>query len=308
MRYPLAWCNRNKAITALMFSSSSGSSKWPFIALLIGVVGIGFAPIFVRLSSLGPVATAFYRVLLALPVLLFVWRFMPATRGSVAVTTSIVWRDYVWLAVAGASFAFDLALWHWSITLTSVANATLFANFAPIFVTFGAWLFLGERITLKFIFALLFALLGAGVLLGVSISISLARLLGDGLALFAAIFYGVYLLVVSHLRDRFSAALIMTVSGVPAVLVLLATVLFAGESLWVPTFHAWLILFGVAWISHAGGQTLIAFAMAHLPATFSSLNLLLQPVIAACLAWWLLGETLNATHLFGAAMIIACIV
>ena len=35
----------------------------------------------------------------------------------------------------------DLAFWHWSIVLTSVANSTLLANCAPIFVTLAAWAF-----------------------------------------------------------------------------------------------------------------------------------------------------------------------
>ena len=47
-------------------------SRLAFVALLTGAVGIAFAPIFVRLSEVGPGATAFYRLLLALPVL---WLF-----------------------------------------------------------------------------------------------------------------------------------------------------------------------------------------------------------------------------------------
>ncbi len=40
--------------------------------LPLGAVGIGFAPIFVRLSEIGPVATAFYRLLFAVPIL-WIW-------------------------------------------------------------------------------------------------------------------------------------------------------------------------------------------------------------------------------------------
>ena len=42
-------------------------------ALLAGAAAIAFAPIFVRTSEVGPVATAFWRVLLALPIL---WAWM----------------------------------------------------------------------------------------------------------------------------------------------------------------------------------------------------------------------------------------
>ena len=49
--------------------------------------------------------------------------------------------------------------------------------------------------------------------------------------------------------------------------------------------YGWTILLGLALISHAAGQGLIAYALAHLPATFSSVGLLLQPVVAAFFAW-----------------------
>ena len=45
---------------------------------------------------------------------------------------------YRQLALAGIFFAGDLSVWHWSILFTSVANSTLLANFAPIFVAFAA--------------------------------------------------------------------------------------------------------------------------------------------------------------------------
>ncbi len=119
------------------------AGRFAFPALLIGAAFLGFSPIAVRLSELGPSATAFHRVALAIPVLWLVtqiWR-------KADVPPVLTRHDHLWMALAGVFFAADLALWHWSIHLTTVANATLFSNFAPIFVTAGAWLFLRERIT-----------------------------------------------------------------------------------------------------------------------------------------------------------------
>ena len=56
---------------------------------------------------------------------------------------------------------------------------------------------------------------------------------------------------------------------------------------------------------HAGGQGLIAFSLAWLPATFSPLTLLIQPVVAAVLAWMILGERLSGLQLVGGAIVIA---
>jgi drug/metabolite transporter (DMT)-like permease len=68
--------------------------------------------------------------------------------------------------------------------------------------------------------------------------------------------------------------------------------------------YGWAILLGLALISHAAGQGLIAFALAHLPATFSSVGLLLQPVIAAVFAWTLLAEPLVPLQIAGGVVVL----
>ena len=88
-------------------------------------------------------------------------------------------------------------------------------------------------------------------------------------------------------------------------LCLLPAALVAGEALVAATWSGWAVLIAIAWVSHVGGQGLIAFALAHLPAAFSSVALLVQPVSAAALAWILLGEALGGLQAVGAAVVIA---
>jgi drug/metabolite transporter (DMT)-like permease len=57
-------------------------------------------------------------------------------------------------------------------------------------------------------------------------------------------------------------------------------------------------------VSHVGGQGLITYALAQLPAGFSSVALLAQPVVAAALAWGLLGEKLGAIQGMGGMVIL----
>ena len=71
------------------------------------------------------------------------------------------------------------------------------------------------------------------------------------------------------------------------------------------TGAGWLKLIGIALISHACGQGLIAYALAHLPAAFSSVSLLLQPVMAGVFAWVLLGEPLVALQIAGGVVVLA---
>jgi drug/metabolite transporter (DMT)-like permease len=132
------------------------------ITLVLGACAIGFAPIFVRLSEVGPAATASYRLLIALPVF-WLWASLerPTAKGSPR-----RWSNAGGLVLAGLFYAGDLALWHWSIRYTTVANATLLTNLAPIFVTAGAWLLFRERITRGFLAGLAIALTGTALLVG----------------------------------------------------------------------------------------------------------------------------------------------
>jgi len=273
-----------------------------FAALLMGAVGIAFAPIFVRISETGPVATAFYRLFLALPVL---WLWMLAERGNPGtLRRPSTGRDFCQLGVAGLFFAADLGLWHWSIKLTSVANATLLANSAPIFVTIGARIFFGEKITGGFMTGLALALAGAAMVVGNSLRASLAHSAGDLVAIGAAVFYGGYQLCLKHLRRSFSTATIMAWTAVSACPALFVVALSSGETL-LPTHAAgWTVLVALALVSQVGGQSLIAYAFAHLPASFSSVGLLLQPAVAALLAWIILQEPLGGLQIAGGFVIL----
>ncbi len=277
------------------------TDRQALLALLTGAVLIGFAPIFVRLVDVGYTAAAFWRTALALPVLLPLWlRGRTHRRGSTAAIG--------WLWLAGLFFAADLATWHQSIRFTSVANSTLLANLAPVFVTLGAFVLFRERVSRFFVAGLALALAGAAVLMSNSFGISRETVLGDLLGVTTAMFYAGYLLGVSRLRQSRAVVEVMWWTTLACTVALLPIVLLLGESLWPQSLHGWLILLGMAWLSHVGGQGLIAYSMAHLPASFSAVSLLLQPVAATVFAWLLLSERFGALQAIGGAIVLAGIV
>ena len=285
------------------------AARLGLLILIFGALLVAFSPIFVRLSELGPTATAFYRTFLALPVL-FVWM---TTENIHARSRDIQHqppnrRDRWLLALAGLFFAGDLFTWHWSITLTSVANATLFANSAPIFVTLGAWLLFKERVTPLFLLALVAALLGTTMVVGSSLAFDRSHVMGDGFGVVTGMFWAAYQLTVKHLRTRLSAATIMTWSTLVTAVALLPLAVLSDEALVAPTLYGWGVLLALAWLSHAGGQGAIAYALAHLPSAFSSLVILLEPLVAAVLAWLVLNEALGPLQAAGGAVVLASIV
>lgn len=274
-------------------------------ALLSGAACIGTSALWVKVSEAGPVSTGFWRVFLALP-LLWVWALAERDRPSRAVLAADR-RLMIW---AGLFFAGDLAVWHWSIVLTSVANATLLANLAPIFVALSAWLLFRKVPSARFLIGLATAIAGMAVLIGGDFRLGGRQALGDALGVVTAMFYAAYQLVVTRLRASVSTASIMAWSGVITALVLLPLALSSGERFFPLTDGGWGKLVGLALVSQVVGQSLIAYAMAHLPATFSSVGLLFQPVMAASFAWILLGETLCWIEIAGAVAVLIgiCIV
>jgi drug/metabolite transporter (DMT)-like permease len=268
-------------------------------ALLAGAACIGTSALWVKVSEAGPVSTGFWRVFLALP-LLWVWAL--AERGLTArADPAATRRLMIW---AGLFFAGDLAVWHWSIVLTSVANSTLLANLAPIFVALAAWTLFHKTPSGRFVVGLATALAGTALLIGGDFRLGGNEVLGDALGVVTAMFYAGYQLVVTRLRASVSTARIMAWSGVITAAALLPLALASGERFFPLTDGGWGKLIGLALVSQVAGQSLIAYAMAHLPATFSSVGLLFQPVAAALLAWVLLGESLGWIQIVGAATVL----
>ena len=285
---------------------SGKRARQALIALIAGAVCIGLSPILVRLSEVGPVATAFYRVWLGLP-LMWLWVRYERRRHRDVDIQPLPLRRLMLLLLPGVFFAADLGFWHSSIELTSIANATLLCNLAPIHVTLVSALFFGERFSRTFIVALLLAISGVAVLMGAGTGTVSGSLTGDLLALTASLFYAAYLLTVARMRSYYSAVTIMYWSSLMAGAVLLLPCLLEAELPLPETVFGWVVLFTLALVSHLGGQGLIAWALAHLSTAFTSLGLLLQPVVASVLAWWLFGEMLGPAQWLGGLVVMASI-
>lgn len=270
-------------------------------ALLLGGALISCSPISVRLSELGGVATAFWRLALAFVPLAVVAR--KQIMGGAEHPSGL--GDIATVSLPGLVLAAELALWHISLDLTSVANSTLLVTLAPVFVVLYGWVVLGKAPKRVFALALAATILGVVLLKSGPFSTGMATIHGDALATFAAILYAAYVLMLERTHRRFSAPVIMLWSTSAAALCILPFA-WASEPAMLPvTLAGCVVLCALSWLSQARGQSLIAYALAFLPASFSSLTLLLQPAVAAVLEWAFLGEVLTLMQCLGGAIILA---
>jgi drug/metabolite transporter (DMT)-like permease len=279
--------------------ADSGTRALP--ALLLGAVCIGLSGIFVKLSEVGPQANAFYRIAGAAPFFWIYLALVPAARTRVALDA----RQWRLLVIASLVIVGDYACWHVSLTLTSVANSTLLANLVPIFVALHAAVFLGRPPQRLFLLAMAITLAGAALLMGGSLNLSRDRAIGDALGVVTAMFYAAYVVLIAELRTRVSTATLMAWTGTIAGPLFLPLAFAFDEQILPRTFEGWATVLGLVLVCQVAGSGLIAYALAHLPATFSSLTLLLQPVFSALAAWAILGERLGAGELLGGALVLA---
>ena len=264
------------------------------LALLLANLALALGPWFVRLADTGPVAAGFWRLTIALPLILALSLREPAARRRVSGATLAI------VAGAGVFFALDLASWHVGIAATKLGNASLFGNAGSVILM--AWGLIAARRAPRVLelAAILAALAGAALLMGGSLEISHASFVGDLFCLLAGLFYAVYILLLRPARARlgqFSLLFWSTLTGAP---ILLAVAALLGERI-VP--HNWTPLLILAMSSQVIGQGLLIYSLKNFTPLVIGLALLTQPAVSALTGWLAFDETLGAGDVLGMVLL-----
>ena len=263
-----------------------------FLILTFGAMLIGFAPIFVKWSTLSSSAISFYRMLLAIPFL-FLLNYALNERFRFTVKNK---KTILYAAIASLAFTTDLTLWHYSMDITSVSNATIIVNSAPIFVAILGFIFFNERLSKTFIRSFLITYIGIIGLVYYSNNYINGKVLGDILCLVAALFYAVYLLVIAKLGKENSLNIIFYTT-LFCCLFSIAPMLIQGGNMVPASKFEWINLLLMAFLCQFGGQYFITHGIGKISASEGSIGLLMQPITATILAAYLFNEILNITQI-----------
>lgn len=283
-----------------------------------GGICIGFAPIGLRLglNDLGPQAIAFWRYAFALPLLFLL---------VVVTQKRLPSKPNVFVLVAGTCFAVDIGLWHWSLTYTTVANATFIVNLGNICAGLTAWIFLKDRPSVFWGIAVVMAIVGAAALtLGGANPVAETTLVdadaptgilaiilkykGELLALGAAILVSGYM-VGSKVARRTLGGL-ETIFWLTVVEIAVAGVLVIlfGESFMPEELSGFAVPLFLAIAVQVAGQGFIITGLGHTPASIAGVLVVVQPVVAAAISWQLFDEPLAPLQGAGAVLILVAIV
>lgn len=273
--------------------------RYAFAALILANLMLAFGPWMVRLADVGPIASAFWRLGLAAPLLLLLAR--PGLTGSSKPTGAMLSV----LAVGGFFFAADLASWHVGIGMTKLANATLFGNSSSFLLVLYGFIIARQLPERMQVIALVLAGAGAALLLGSSYELSARNFRGDLFAMLAGLFYAFYLVSIDRARRTMAPMPVLAIATVVGMAPLLLFSAMLGEKI-VPDDWTPLLLLSLG--SQVIGQGLLVYAVGHLSPVVVGLGLLTQPAATAVIGWFAYGEKFGPADAVGAVLIGAALV
>lgn len=208
------------------------------------------------------------------------------------------------VAGAGAAIAFNVSLEHLSISLATILLFTY-----PAFVAVGAWAFLGQRPWLAHLAALAMTIAGAVLTANLGdMRSGLISSLGVGLALFAAVAHGAYLVLGEQLAGSLTAirATTLTRFGILVGSVVLYPRVFAELPL-IP-WQGWAICAVAAAVSGVAPFLFLNRGIALIGANRAAIASVAELPFAMALGMLFQGDVITPLQWAGAVLIVAAVV
>lgn len=266
------------------------------IALFIGILLISTYPILVKILGEASVVSAFYRmfvcVICLLPIL-FIKEFK-SPKGI----------PFLLNLLCGILFGMDVYFWNLAIEGSSVTQATLLTNLAPIFVGIISFLFLPTKPKFNFWIGAIVAMIGMLIFVGIDIFINLSFDIPFLLGILSAIIYSIYIVLSKHVLEKAQVLPFMLINNISASIVLGIINYKTNQPFIGFSTNEWFLLISGGVFCQLLAWFLISYATKYMRATRVSLSLLSQTVFASILANIIIGETIKAQSILGGLIIL----
>lgn len=260
-------------------------------ALAAGLVAFGFAPILVRTTPETPaLVLASYRTVLAVVMLLPYWLYK---RNKNRAASTAKRKERFMIALAGVCLGLHFACWISSLYFTSVASASVLVTVHPVILILVESLWFKRSFARSTWIGVFFAFAGS-VMLGISdsqIEQDFANpLLGNALALAAALIFVVYLMIGQQIRQKREwVDYVFPVYFFTAITCVTLALAFGNDLLNISTvgFAAGA---GLAFGPQILGHGSMNFAVKYVSPTLLSTLILVEPLFASVMAFFLFSE------------------
>lgn len=275
----------------------------PVPVLLTGAVIISFSSVFVKLSQVHPMVSAFYRVFFGCIFLAIAC----AIKGEFKKRRI---KNNLLAVVCGLVFSVDLFCWHFSIDYIGPGLATILGNCQVFILALAGWLLYKEYLGFWFLVSLPLAFCGLFLVIGLDgAQLTPQYLLGVGLGILTAISYGIFLLLIRHIQSEgdgpvFYYQVVLTAA---CSFFLGLVVLGSGHSFAIPSLASLFALVGLGGLSQALAWAMISHCLARVNASRAGLILLLQPALSFVWDVVLFDRQTGAMGWMGVTMVLAAI-
>ncbi len=276
----------------------------PYLAVLAGVFAVSFSALFVRLTTAPALIIATYRLLITF-IILAPYAFL-RHRQELA---SLSWRERGLSGASGICLALHLVTWFASLRYTSVASSVVLVTTQPVFVVIGSWFFFKEKISRLAMVGGALALCGSVIIGASDFQIGRDALLGDILALSAAVLVSGYLLIGRRLRGGISLPVYTFYTYGSSALVLVIASLISATPFAPYSTRDWIIFLALAIVCTVIGHTVFNWVLRYVQASVVSVSVLGEPLGAILWASIFLREyptlrqTIGACFIFGGLFI-----
>jgi drug/metabolite transporter (DMT)-like permease len=275
-----------------------------YFALALGVICFAASALLVRAADDAPGLTiAVWRTSLA--ALFLAPIALPRIGRDVATLSK---NDVLLIGASGILLSFHFITWIESLYHTTIASASVLVTTSPIFLAILGFVLLKERLSRPVLVSIPIAVTGAVVLglgdLGAD-AVAPRAVLGNSLALFAAVLVSGYLIIGRVIRRRTSwLGYVFPLYVVVAVNTLLVAI-FRGTPLFGFSAEIYILCALMALGPQIIGHGSFNFAVKYIPAAVLGVLALLEPVLASIFGYIIFGEQPGTLAIFGMTIVLA---
>lgn len=288
-------------------SGHDGSALKAWVVLAIGLSAISTSVLFIRWASAAPGETvAVWRTVFgALLLAPAAWsKARPEMRDLSP-------REWLLIGISGLFLGLHFVTWINALYFTSVASASALVALSPLFLAALGFFLLKERLSGRETGALVVAILGAVALGWVNrtpgASLGPDPFLGNMLALSAAGFVSVYLLVGRFVRQQRSWLAYVAPVYVVTALTTLAVSLVQGAPLLGWGWEVYALCLGMALVPHLLGHGSVNWSLKYLSAASVGLASLGVPILSSFWGALAFGEIPSGPALASMAVILTAL-
>ena len=272
----------------------------PYIGVLIAVVSVSFASIFIIWSTASPIVIAAYRMLFA-ALMLLPFAIGPCRKQCVSLSRNTM------LILIGIGFvlALHFLTWTMSLTMTTVAASTLLVTAHPLIIGLVSVFYLKETDKR----AIIGMALGFSGIVLISLSgFEAGDLGGDILAFIGCLFAAVYIIGGRVMRQKVDIVPYAFFVYAFAAAFLFAGAFMTGAQVMPISFENILLFLLLAGVSTIMGHTVYNWSLKYVSASFVSVSLLGEPIIASVLALFFFGQVPSPVLIVSGILLLAGVV